>query len=422
MSSQSNLYGNGGWKLTRVFISGTHAVAEAADLADVKVIAAYPITPQTSIVETLARKVSSGELKAEMVPVESEHSAMSTVVGASLAGARAFTASSSQGLALMHEVLPYASGLRLPIVMAIANRALASPVSIFNDQQDSLSQRDSGWLQFYVKNAQEALDFILIAYRLAEDPRVLLPVMVCMDGFSISHTSEPVEIPDRELVREFLPVFKANYPHLDLEDPKVFNVMAFPDHFEEFQRDKHESSRNVLAITGEVYGDFNRLFGRQYGNVEYYQASDAEVVLLGMGSMMGTVRDVVDALRAAGQKVGMARVASYRPFPVPEIRSALRSARTIGVLDRDISFGAGGILYQDVVRSLYNEPGSRPQAVNFIVGLGGRDVSHRIIRTCFERLFLASRKDALCTEEELQWPDENEKLLKTWEVGKTYGN
>ncbi len=408
--------------MTRVFMSGAHAVAEAVELADVKVIAAYPITPQTGIVETLAKKVSSGELKAEMVPVESEHSAMSAVVGASLAGARAFTASSSQGLALMHEVLPYASGLRLPIVMAIANRALASPVSIFNDQQDSLSQRDSGWLQFYVKNAQEALDYILIAYRLAEDPRVLLPVMVCQDGFSISHTSEPVSIPGRELVREFLPAFRANYPHLDLDAPKVFNVMAFPDHFEEFQRDKHESSRNVLAIVDEVYDDFNRLFNRKYSNVEYYQAGDAEVILLGMGSMMGTARDVVDALRAAGQKVGMARIASYRPFPVSEIRSTVSSAQVIGVLDRDISFGAGGILYQDVVRSLYNEPGPRPQAINFIVGLGGRDVSHRTIRTCFERLFLASHQDALCTEGELQWPDENDKLLETWGVGKTYGN
>ncbi|MDN5344051.1 MAG: pyruvate ferredoxin oxidoreductase alpha subunit [Clostridia bacterium] len=408
--------------MTRCFISGSMAVAEAAQLAGVQVIAAYPITPQTGIVEALARKVATGLLGAEMIPVESEHSALSAVVGASLAGARAFTATSSQGLALMHEVLPYASGLRLPIVMAVANRSLASPVTIFNDHQDSLPERDSGWIQVYVENAQEAFDYLLIAYRVAEDAQVLLPFMVCLDGFSVSHTYEPVDIPAVELVNTFLPPFRANYPHLDLAEPKVFNVMAFPEHFEEFQRDKHESNRKVLGLLNEVYDHFARVFGRRRQNLEAYRVEDAELVLVGMGSMMGTVRGVVDDLRARGQKVGMVRMVCFRPLPVQEIQAVLQGAGAIGVLDRDVSFGAGGILYQDIARSMYNSQGKRVPAVNFIAGLGGRDVNPATIQKCFYRLASVASSGYITSAEELQWPDENEALLRAWGVGDKHGN
>lgn len=422
MPTYGHNHDQGGLKVSRrLFLSGCSAVAEGACLAGVQVIAAYPITPQTGIVEALARKVYEGSLKAEMISVESEHSALSAVVGAALTGARAFTATSSQGLALMHEVLPYASGLRLPIVMAVANRSLASPVTIFADHQDSLPERDSGWIQIYVENAQEALDTLLIAYRLAEDPRVLLPVMVCLDGFFVSHTSEPVEIPEPDLVAKFLPAPVPRYPHIDLAEPKIFNVMAFPQYFEEFQRDKHESSCQAGVILQEIYDEFAAIFGRRYKTVDCYRTEDAELVLFGLGSMMGTAKEVVDELRAQGQRVGVARIACFRPFCHREIVAAARNAKKIGVLDRDISFGSGGIVYQEVLRSLYINGRTLP-ALNFIVGLGGRDVSPQTIKRCFA--ILNEDKSGMGENrwEDVVWVDENKNLLKEWGVGGQYGH
>jgi pyruvate ferredoxin oxidoreductase alpha subunit len=393
----------------RQFLTGALAVAEGAALARVQVVAAYPITPQTAIVESLARRVFGGSLKAEMIPVESEHSALSAVVGASLTGARAFTATSSQGLALMHEVLPYASGLRLPIVMAVANRSLASPVTIFVDHMDTLPERDSGWVQIYAETAQEAMDHILLGYRLAEDERVLLPVMICLDGFFVSHTSEPVSVPEAGRADAFLPPPAPKYPHLDVDAPKIFNVMAFPDHFEEFLRDKHESCRRVLEILPGLYEEFDTTFGRRYRTVDAYRTDDAEYVLFGLGSMMGTVKEVVDGLREQGKKVGAARIACYRPFDDAAVAAAVRGARAVGVLDRDVSFGSGGVVYQDVLKSLHGAGMALPTA-NFIVGLGGRDVSPATVEKCFAAL------EAGPSGGQAVWADERADLLKTWGV------
>ncbi len=399
----------------RQYLSGNKAAAEGARLAEVKVVAAYPITPQTSIVEYLASFVANGELAAEMIPVESEHSAISATYGASLTGVRTFVASSSQGLALMHEALFMASGLRLPIVMAIANRALASPVTIFTDHQDSLAQRDTGWLQFYVEDCQEVLDTILIAYRVAEDCRVLLPIMVCFDGFYVSHISEPVDVPDVAQVREFLPEFKANYPVLDIANPKMFNVMAFPQFFEEFQRDKHESMVGSEQVIKEAMLDFERIFNRSYSMIETYCTEDADIIIAGLGSMMGTVRTAIDQLRSTGLKIGMAKIKSFRPFPYQDLAQALKGAKVIGILDRDISPGSTGIVYQEVLATLQETPNKC--IVDFVLGLGGRDVTIDTIEKAtgiLEQVLSGSE-----LKRRVIWVDENREVLDIWKVGET---
>ena len=262
--------------MKRSYISGCKAAAEAARLAKVDVVSAYPITPQTHVVEALSKDIYDGRLEAELVPVESEHSAMSVTVGAAMTGARAFTATSSQGLALMHEVLPYAAGLRLPIVMIVANRSVASPVTIFADHQDSLPQRETGLLQFYLQDCQEILDITLMAFKVAEDSRVLLPVMVCFDGFFLSHISETVLLPDIDMVSSFIPKRRTQTPILDVDNPKAFNVMAFPEYFEEFQRDKHESMLRAEKVFDEAAEEFEKLFGRKHKRLETYRTDDAE--------------------------------------------------------------------------------------------------------------------------------------------------
>ena len=402
--------------MTRSYITGCTAAAEAARLCEVEVVAAYPITPQTSIVEKLSQYVYDGTLRAELVPVESEHSAMSATVGAAMVGARAFTASSSQGLALMHEVLPYASGLRLPLVMAVANRSVASPVTIFTDHQDSLPQRETGFLQFYLGTCQEVFDSILLAYRVAEDERVLLPVMVCFDGFFLSHISEPVEIPDRDLVRRFIPRKETKTPILDIDKPKSFNVMAFPEYFEEFQRDKYESMAAAAAVFDEACAEFETLFGRRHNRIETYRAEDAEYLLVGLGSMMGTVKDCVDQLREKGMKVGLARIKCYRPFPVRELLEVSRRCKGIGVLDRDVAFGTGGIVYQDVCRSLLNG-GLNGFVANFIVGLGGRDVTLKTVAACYDKMNQLASEAPPAPGKDVFWPDESIELLKVWQIG-----
>lgn len=399
--------------MTMKYITGCRAAAEGARVCKVHTVAAYPITPQTGIVESLAHFVADGELVAQMVPVESEHSAMSATVGAALVGARAFTASSSQGLALMHECLFMASGLRLPIVMPVANRSLASPVTIFCDHQDSLPQRDTGWLQLYAENCQEVLDSIILGYKVAEDERVLLPLMVCFDGFYVSHISEPVDIPDQGQVDAYLGPHTVRYPILDIDNPKVFNVMPFPPYFEEFQRDKHESALAALEVFEEAFAAFGTRFGRLYHNVETHRTEDADYVFLGLGSMMGTAREAVDRLRARGHRVGVAKIKTYRPFPVDQVVAAVRGAKVIGILDRDISFGSGGIVFQDVTRALYNCP-DRPLALNFIVGLGGRDVTLKTLERCFFEMEEAS--GAAAVSNPVRWPDANSELIKAWGV------
>lgn len=400
--------------MTRKYISGCTAAAEAVKLADVDVIAAYPITPQTHIVQSLSQDVFCGRLDAQFVAVESEHSAMSATVGASITGARAFTASSSQGLALMHEVLHYASGLRLPLVMAVANRSMSSPVSIFVDHQDSLPQRETGFMQFYAESCQDIMDLIFMAYKVAEHQDVLLPAMVCLDGFYLSHISEPVDIPEASLVKKFLPKTGAKYPTIDLSSPKAFNVMAFPAHFEEFQRDKYISMDRAAQVFDEAAEEFASIFGRKHSRVETYCLEDADYVLVGLGSMMGTVRTCVDELRAQGKKVGLASIKSYRPFPVKEIVSIMSKCKGIGVLDRDVAYGTGGIVYQDICRCLYNGK-VQANVCDFILGLGGRDITKDTIKKCF--VTLEQNPDGFVAGEDVFWPDENAELLKIWKVG-----
>lgn len=393
------------------YISGCKAAAEAARLAEVDVVAAYPITPQTSIVEYLAQYVADNRLHAEMVPTESEHSAISACVGASMVGARAFTATASQGLALMHEVLFYASGLRLPIAAVVANRAIASPVSIFADFKDSLAQRDTGWLQFYSESCQEILDSVLIGYRVAEDARVLLPAMICMEGFVLSHLSEPVDVPDFDDVRKFLPRGAPNYPILDIRDPKVFNVMAFPDTYEEFERDRHISMNRAFEVLAEAYDDFEKIFGRRYQDIEKYRTDDADMILVAMGTSAGIALQVVDELREEGKKVGSVRVRTFRPFPYQALMETIKNARIVGVLDRDISTGSTGILYQETLASLATLP-NRPLMQNFVIGLGGRDIHTGTIRKIVGHLQESMDNNSIA--EPVLWPDERKDLLQSW--------
>ena len=401
--------------MARSYISGCRAAAEGARLAAVEVVAAYPITPQTSIVEELANFIADGRLEAEMIHVEGEHSAMSACIGACAVKARVFTATSAQGLAMMNEPLFMAAGLRFPIVMVVVNRSLVAPNTIFCDHQDSLSARDSGWLQFYVESCQEILDTVLIACKVAEDPRVLLPAMVCLDGFFLSHLYEPVELPDDQEVAAFLPALKPAYPSLDLAEPRLLNVLVPPEYYPEFEYDKHQSSLNALHAIQEVFDQFSESFGRQYSLVEPYLIDDADLVVVAMGSMAGTARVAVDVARAEGKRAGLLKVKTFRPFPTADVQAYLGGAKAVGVLDRDISFGSSGVLFQEVTRCLYEPGGMAPQIVDFIVGLGGRDVSLKTLAEVFHHL---ERADSVGVgQRSIVWPDVDQALLQRWGIG-----
>jgi 2-oxoisovalerate ferredoxin oxidoreductase alpha subunit len=352
-------------------IMGNHAAAYGAKLARAEVVAAYPITPQTQTVEKIAEMVASGEMKAEYIKVESEHSAMAACIGASSAGARAFTATSSQGLALMHELLHWAAGARLPIVMTNVNRAMAPGWNIWSEQNDSLSQRDTGWMQFYCESNQEVLDTVIQAYKVAE--KVSLPVMICLDGFSLSHTYEGVDIPDPEDVDDFLPPYNPEYK-LDVDNPKTFGAMMFPEWYYEMRYKIHEAMVEALSVITEVDEEFGEKYGRRYGIVENYKCDGAKTIMITSGTIASTAKDVIDALQDAGESVGMARVRVFRPFPIEEIRKIAENAENIGVIDRNISFGHEGIFFSETKAALYNTQ-NRPKVFNFIVGLGGRDVT-----------------------------------------------
>ncbi|NLU04429.1 MAG: pyruvate ferredoxin oxidoreductase [Methanothermobacter sp.] len=350
-------------------ISANQAVAEAAKLAKPKVIPVYPITPQTSISEYLAKFVADGELKAEYIRVESEHSAISACVGASGAGVRVFTATSSQGLALMHEIVYAAAGLRNPIVMANANRALSAPLSIWNDQQDSIAERDSGWMQIYVENGQEALDSVLLSYRVSEDRDVLLPSMVCLDGFILTHTVEPVDIPSQEDVDSFLPEFQPQVM-LDPDEPMSLGTFTDPDYYMEARYEVEKAMERSMKIIERACREFSEMFGREYGLVEEYRCEDAEIILVAMGSVCSTLREVIDELRDKGKAVGLLKVRMHRPFPAEEIKGAVRNASKVAVLDKNITFSVGGALYTEISALLRDR-----EVYGFIVGLGGRDIT-----------------------------------------------
>lgn len=358
---------------TRTGMEVSIAVSEAVKLANADVIAAYPITPQTHIVEHLAELVAQGELNAEYVPVESEHSAMSACLGSSAVGARTFTATAGQGLELMHEVVYVASAMRLPIVMAVTNRALSSPLSVWGDHSDVMSVRDTGWIQIFVENGQEAVDNTICAFRMAEDIRVLLPVMVHLDGFHLSHMVEPILMPDQKEVDEFLPPF--NYPlPLNPNKPVTMGAFAPPVVYTEakWAQEMHlEKSKEVIL---EVWRKFGDKFGRYYNPVECYRCDDCDTLIMTMGSFSETAMMAVDKMREAGQKVGLFRIRLWRPFPYEELRKTVKNARTIIVLDRAISLGMGGPVASELRNALYPLE-KRPKIVGFVGGLGGRDIS-----------------------------------------------
>src|SRR5512137_1361594 len=321
---------------------GSHAVADAVRLCRPQVIAAYPITPQTHIVEALAEMVANCELDAEYITVENELSALSACVGASAAGSRTYSATTSQGLALMFEVCFNAAGMRLPIVMSIANRALGAPLSIWNDQQDSISLRDAGWLQFYAEDNQEATDLHFLAYKVAEDPRIQLPAFVCFDGFILSHTYEPVDMLSQEQVDSFLPKFNPA-DKLDARDPISFGMYATPDYYLEFRFEMDQAQKRAKEVIAKAGKEFGAKFGRDYSAlVEGYQLDDAETAIVAMGSICGTVEDAIDEMRAAGKKVGLLRIRVFRPFPSEDIARALAKVKRVAVLDKNISLGARG--------------------------------------------------------------------------------
>lgn len=370
----------------KLFISGDEAVAHGVRLARPHVIAVYPITPQTIVVERLSEMVENGELKASYMHVESEHSAISATMGASAVGARTFTASSSQGLLYLAEGLHYASGGRYPIIMMNANRSLALPWSIYGDQRDSLSLLDSGWIQVYVEDAQEALDMIIQAYKIAEHKDILTPMMVNLDGFILTHTYELVEIPEQNKVDEFLPPFETQNK-MSFENPKNMAFSSQPDDNTEFKYQQNQAIFKAVDIIKDVDEEFCSQFGRKYhGMVEEYRCDDADVVLAALGSVCGTIRVVVDKMREEGLKVGLLKIRYMRPFPEKEIMNIGRLVKALGVLEKDISFGYEGTVYTNV-NSALSKINNKVYKSNFVGGLGGRDITKGEIRQMFEKLY-----------------------------------
>lgn len=355
-------------------ITGNSSAAYGAKISRAEVIAAYPITPQTSVVEKIAEFVSSGEMKAKYIKVESEHSAMAACIAASNTGARTFTATSSHGLLLMHEMLHWASAARLPIVMVNVNRALGPPWSVWADHTDSFAQRDTGWMQFYCMNNQEVLDTVIQCYKLGEQNDILLPSMISLDAFYLSHTVEPVEIPEQELVDEFLPPFDPPYK-LDVNNPYGFGSLSMPtDWYMELRYLIAEAHEKALERVEKVNKEFANSFGRSYDFIDCYKCDDAEVVLLSVGTVASTAREVVDKLRNEGEKVGFARLRIFRPFPVNALRELGRRVKFLGVMDRCFTFGYEGPLFTEIKGALY-KLGKKPLIKNYIIGIGGRDIT-----------------------------------------------
>lgn len=362
-------------------ITGDHAVAIGAKLCRVDVVPAYPITPQTLIIEHIADFVNDGEMDAKFLTMESEHSVMSAAAAASAAGARVFTATSSQGLAFMHEMLYATAPLRLPVVMVNASRTLGGPPGIWCEYNDSMGARDSGWLQVYVEDNQEALDMVIQSFRVAEDRRVLLPVMPCLDGFVLTHTVEPVDAPEQQDVDSFLPSYKPDII-LDPKRPAMMGTFMPAEYIMEMRRQTvsaFESAKNVIE---EINEEFAKSFGRNYGGmIDTYQMEDAEVALITMGTVTSTSREVVDDLRRAGRKVGIVKLRFFRPFPSEELRKALSGAAAVGVFDRSISYHGGGPVFNEVRSALF---GMTIPIINHLAGIGGRDVTKGQIIKMFD--------------------------------------
>ncbi len=357
----------------RVGMEVSIAAAEAVKQANVDVISAYPITPQTHIVEHLSEIVANGELDAEFFCVESEHSALSVCVGAAATGARAFTCTSSQGLALMSEITYIASGLRLPMLMIISNRTLSAPLSIWNDHSDAMSIRDCGWIQFFVENGQEVYDHVFVSYRLGEDRNVLFPVIVNMDGFILSHVIEPIELIEQEKIDRFLPPYEPMY-RLHPDHPVTMGAFALPSIFAETKKAQEEALRASMPKIIETWKAFGEMTGRYYHPVETYKTEDADTLLITMGSCSETASVAVDKMREEGRAVGLVKIRLWRPFPFDDLKKATLHAKQLVVIDRAISVGACGPVASEVKAALYGSD-ERPSIYNFVAGISGRDVT-----------------------------------------------
>jgi len=355
-------------------LQGDEAVAEAVRQCDVDVVAAYPITPQTIIVEKLAEFVADGRFRGEFVPVESEHSAMSACIGAAATGARVFTATSSQGLALMHEMLYNASGMRFPIVMAVANRALSAPLVLNADHGDMMGSRDCGWIQFYAENVEEIYDRTIQLFKLSEDPRVMLPSTINFEGFILSHDKERVRLLDDEQIKRFLGRPKPKH-RIDPDDPLTFGAIATPDTYYEFRMQQTEAMKNSLHVFDEVEMEFESFSGRRYGAVDAYNTNEADVVMVINGSAGGTMRAAARALNAAGERVGVLAIKLYRPFPTEQIVSNLAHARAVVIMDRSLSPGAPSGPISEDVKSAMQLAGLNKPVLSVVYGIGGRDLS-----------------------------------------------
>ena len=365
-------------------IEGSHAVAHVVAQCRPHVISAYPITPQTHIVEELADIVGAGQLDAEFVNVESEFSAASVVLGASAAGARAYTATSSQGVLLMSEVIYCIAGMRLPIVLTCANRAISAPLSIWNDQQDSMAVRDAGWIQLYAEDNQEASDLHIQAFKIAE--QTFLPVMVCMDGFILTHAYEPVDLPEQKEVDDFLPTFKPRHI-VDPRWPRGIGLFADPRFYMETRYILHRALEKSEETIKEVSSEFAKAFGRESGGfIKTYKLEEADVVVVSMGSVVGTIKELIDQLEEEGKKVGLLQICSYRPFPRHEVYRALKDKMNIVVLEKCISLGRGGILASDIRWSFPRAEKKDRDISSFVAGLGGRNISIDDLRYMVEKV------------------------------------
>lgn len=361
-------------------LDGNTACVEAMKMARVKVVSAYPITPQSTIAEKLSEVVANGELDASYIRVESEHSAMSCAVGAQLTGIRTATATASVGLALMHEVLNVASGCRVPIVMPVVNRSLASPWSLWCDHQDSMAERDSGWIQLYCENVQDVYDTMLMSYRIAEHPDVLTPVMVCLDGFFLSHSMQKLIVPEQPEVDEFIGEYKVNNLKLDAADPLVIDNLIGSNEITEMKYQQAQGFECAKEVMNAVFDEFYAKFGRKKSMVEGYKTEDAEAVIISLGSMSGTIKYVVDQLRAQGKKVGAVKVVSFRPFPTQELRAAIGDVKKVAVIDRTTGFGGQGAPLWVETKAALND---NVVVKDYIAGLAGRDVHTETVERVF---------------------------------------
>ena len=369
-----------------IALTGDYAAAEAMRQIEPDVVAAYPITPQTEIVMTFSQFVADGKVQTEMIPVESEHSAMSACVGAAASGARTMTATSANGLALMWEICYIAASTRLPIVMPVVNRALSAPINIHCDHSDSMGARDSGWLQIYCENAQEVYENIVLAVKIAEHKDILLPVMVCQDGFITSHAVEKIEVFDDKKIKDFLGEYKPKYSLLDVDNPVTFGPLDLQDYYFEHKRQQSEAIKNALEIIPKILSEFNKTFNRKVDLIEEYKLNDAEVAIVVLSSTAGAGKVAVDKLREKGIKAGLLRPRFFRPFPATRIVKALRGKKTVCVLDRAESFsGHGGPLFNEIRSAMYNQKNA-PIIKNGVYGLGGRDIFVEDIEKVFADL------------------------------------